>query len=128
MVMADDLDRALNKIFRDGKLNFREMTEIRNEILAFLSLKPVKDWFSGEWKVMKERDIITCSGHLKRPDRVMIKDGQIVVIDYKSGSTKRQDHEKQIREYMDLIKEMGYHDVKGYLCYVKLKEIFQIPA
>jgi len=77
---------------------------------------------------MKERDIITCSGHLKRPDRVMIKDGQIVVIDYKSGSTKRQDHEKQIREYMDLIKEMGYHDVKGYLCYVKLKEIFQIPA
>jgi len=58
----------------------------------------------------------------------MIKDGQIVIIDYKSGVIKRRDHEMQIREYMDLVKEMGYQDVKGYLGYIRLKEIFQIPA
>jgi ATP-dependent helicase/nuclease subunit A len=128
MIGADDLDRAINRVFQEGKVNMQEMAEIRNEILAFLNLEPVKKWFSGEWKVLKERDIITRDGNLKRPDRVMIKNGQVIVIDYKSGEIKRQDHEKQLREYMDLIKEMGYQDVKGYLCYVRLKEIFQIPA
>jgi ATP-dependent helicase/nuclease subunit A len=128
MDSADELDRAIDRVSRDGKLNSTEMGEIRNEILAFLSLEPVKNWFSGEWKVFKERDIITCNGQLKRPDRAMIKGGQITVIDYKTGLTKRKEHEKQIREYLDLVKEMGYQDVTGFLCYVRLKEINQIQA
>jgi ATP-dependent exoDNAse (exonuclease V) beta subunit len=127
MVYADDLERALSKTFRDGKLNKAEMAEIRYEIAGFLNLHPVREWFSGDWKVLKERDIILPGGHLRRPDRVMIKDGRVVVIDYKSGTMKRQEHERQIREYMDLLRQMGYQDVKGYLCFVRLKEIFQIP-
>jgi ATP-dependent helicase/nuclease subunit A len=128
MESADDLDRAIDRVFRDGKLNGKETREIRDEILSFMNLEPVRNWFSGEWKVLKERDIITCSGQLKRPDRVMIKGGQITVIDYKTGLTKRKEHEKQILEYLHLIKEMGYQDVKGWLCYVRLKEIDQIKA
>lgn len=128
MVDKDDLNRALNKVFSDGKVSREELAEIQYEIVGFLNLNPVREWFSGDWKVLKERDIIVPDGHLKRPDRVMIKDRQVIVIDYKSGTTKRQDHEKQIREYIGLLKEMGYKDVKGYLCFVRLKEIFQIPV
>jgi ATP-dependent exoDNAse (exonuclease V) beta subunit len=128
MDKSDDLDRAVDRVFREGKLNSRETGEIRGEIMSFLSLDPVKDWFSGDWKVLKERDIITASGQMKRPDRVMIKGRQILVIDYKTGQAQRKEHEKQMREYLDLVREMGYQDVTGWLCYVRLKEIIQIQA
>jgi ATP-dependent exoDNAse (exonuclease V) beta subunit len=128
MEKAADLDRAVDRIFREGKLDSREKGEIRNEIMAFLSLDPVKAWFSMEWKVFKERDIILTNGQMRRPDRVMIRGNQIVVIDYKTGRSKRKEHEKQMQEYLNLVKEMGYQDVTGWLCYVRLKEIIQIQA
>jgi CRISPR/Cas system-associated exonuclease Cas4 (RecB family) len=123
-----DLSRAVDRVLREGKLNSRETGEIRNEILAFLSSEPVKDWFSGDWKVLKERDIITATGQLKRPDRVMMKSSQVIVIDYKTGIAKRKEHETQMREYIDLVKEMGYQDVTGWLCYVRLKENIRIQT
>jgi ATP-dependent helicase/nuclease subunit A len=126
MDTEDDLSRAVDRVFREGKLNSRETGEIRNEILAFLSSEPVKDWFSGDWKVLKERDIITATGQLRRPDRVMMKSSQVIVIDYKTGMAKRKEHETQMREYIGLVKEMGYQDVTGWLCYVRLKENIQI--
>jgi ATP-dependent exoDNAse (exonuclease V) beta subunit len=128
MEKAADLDRAVDRIFREGKLDSREKGEIRNEIMAFLSLDPVKAWFSMEWKVFKERDIILTNGQMRRPDRVMIRGSQIVVIDYKTGRSKRKEHEKQMQEYLNLVKEMGYQDVTGWLCYVRLKEIIQIQG
>jgi CRISPR/Cas system-associated exonuclease Cas4 (RecB family) len=65
---------------------------------------------------------------MRRPDRVMISGSQIVVIDYKTGRSKRKEHEKQMQEYLNLVKEMGYQDVTGWLCYVRLKEIIQIQG
>jgi ATP-dependent helicase/nuclease subunit A len=126
MEKVEDLDSAVDRIFREGKIDSRETGEIRREIMELLSIENVKDWFSGDWKVLKERDIINPGGQLKRPDRVIIKGRQVMVIDYKTGRSKRKEHEKQVKEYIGLIKRMGYQEVTGWLCYVRLMEIIKI--
>ena len=50
------------------------------------------------------------------PDRVVIKNNQATVIDYKSGAQEEK-HKKQINTYADLLLKMGYKDVKKYLLY-----------
>ena len=52
-----------------------------------------------------------------RPDRVMIKDDKVVVVDFKFGNTK-PDYIRQVQGYMNLFLQMGYQKVEGYLWYV----------
>jgi ATP-dependent helicase/nuclease subunit A len=123
---VSELEVAAERAVREGKLNSGESLEIRQEIIEFLGLEPVKRWFSGEWKVLKERDIITAEGQLRRPDRIMMKGSEVIIIDYKTGRSKLKAHERQMRDYIGLVRKMGYQDVTGWLCYIRLKEIIQI--
>ena len=46
----------------------------------------------------------------------MIKDNHAIIIDYKFGKINDK-YEKQIRNYISVVKNMGYENVDGYLLY-----------
>ncbi len=75
----------------------------------------VRSWFDGSWRVFTERAIISPRG-IRRPDRVMIKEDQVIVVDYKSGA-RDQAHDRQLREYRDLLMQMGYKNIRMFLMY-----------
>lgn len=77
----------------------------------------IKDWFSSDYEVKTEVVVLSKGGETKRMDRVIIKEKNAKVIDFKNGKPKAGD-ETQVREYMDLLKEMGYK-TQGYLLYLK---------
>ena len=80
----------------------------------------VKEWFSGEWSLYNECAIIyKVNGELqtRRPDRVMMKDDEVIVVDFKFGKPYPE-YNEQVREYMNLLQCMGYKRVSGYLWYV----------
>lgn len=77
----------------------------------------LKRFFGPDAKVYNEVSILMPNGETKRPDRVSILDGKVRVYDYKTGhfDSKYQD---QLDEYCQLIREMGYEDVKGQLLFM----------
>lgn len=88
----------------------------------------VKEWFSGEWSLYNECAILYQeNGELqtRRPDRVMMKDGEVIVVDFKFGKPYPE-YNKQVREYMNLLQEMGYTQVSGYLWYVFYNQLEEI--
>jgi hypothetical protein len=80
----------------------------------------MENFFSSDWKVYTERDILTGEGQEYRPDRVMVRDHVAVVVDYKFGSHENPNYAGQLRRYMKLLNEIGYADVKAYIWYVML--------
>ena len=60
-----------------------------------------------------------------RPDRVMRKGEEVVVVDFKFG-TPKPEYIEQVTRYMTLIHGMGYEDVKGYLWYVYSNNIEEV--
>ena len=83
----------------------------------------IAEWFDGSWeRVLNERDIIY-EGKSYRPDRVMIRGGEAVVIDYKFGLNKPDSYKRQIRFYTQLLKQMGYDKVSGYLWYITMGQL-----
>ena len=52
-----------------------------------------------------------------RPDRVMVRDGKAVVLDFKFGKHNHEKYSRQVEKYMDLLRQMDYTDVEGYLWY-----------
>ena len=88
----------------------------------------VKEWFSGEWSLYNECAILYReNGELqtRRPDRVMMKDGQVIVVDFKFGKPYPE-YNEQVREYMNLLHDMGYTQVSGYLWYVFYNQLEEI--
>lgn len=88
----------------------------------------VKEWFSGTWELYNECAILYRENgalQTRRPDRVMIKDGEVIVVDFKFGKPYPE-YEAQVREYMDLLKGMGYERVSGYLWYVFYNQLEEI--
>ena len=55
----------------------------------------------------------------------MIKGKRVVVVDYKFGKPN-QEHQEQIVEYCQLLEQMGYQDISGYLWYVRRSKIEKI--
>lgn len=58
----------------------------------------------------------------RRPDRVMMKDDQVVVVDFKFGKENPK-YNKQVKGYMQLLTKMGYKNITGYLWYVDEEKI-----
>ena len=88
----------------------------------------VKEWFSGEWSLYNECAILYReNGELqtRRPDRVMMKDGEVIVVDFKFGKPYPE-YNIQVKEYMDLLHDMGYEQVSGYLWYVFYNQLEKI--
>ncbi|MBR3897519.1 MAG: UvrD-helicase domain-containing protein [Bacteroidaceae bacterium] len=88
------------------------------------------EWFNGKWRLFNEQAIIFKKGDetvLRRPDRVMLSpdEGKIVVVDFKFG-TARPEYLTQVSEYMQLLRQMGYSEVEGYLWYVYKGKIEKI--
>ncbi len=81
----------------------------------------VRSWFNGVGEVKTEVLVLPKDGEVKRIDRVILDGKKATVIDFKSGNPKGAD-EKQLREYMHLLRDMGY-ETEGYLLYLQSRTI-----
>ncbi len=84
----------------------------------------VKEWFSSDYEVKTEVVVLPKDGETKRIDRVIIKDHIAKVIDFKNGQPKKGD-ETQVREYVELLRGMGY-ETSGYVLYLKDGEVKRV--
>ena len=55
------------------------------------------------------------------PDRLLIKDNKVVIVDYKTGEIDIK-HNNQIINYADALTQMGYKNISKYLIYTSHKE------
>ena len=124
-----DVPSAIERLRMEGIIESgaheRQILKLTNWALKH---PKVKEWFSGTWELYNECAILYRENGVlqtRRPDRVMIKDGEVIVVDFKFGKPYPE-YEAQVREYMDLLKDMGYDHVRGYIWYVFYNELEEI--
>jgi len=123
---TNDITPALESLFYQGKIDENEKKILHKEINSLFTDIQVQSWFSGEWKVLNERDILLKNNESKRPDRILIKDDNAILIDYKFGNKELNDHKNQVTEYAKLIRGMGFKQVESYLWYISKRKIVQV--
>jgi len=120
---AGDVETAVLRLAGEGKVAKEEQVALIEQVRALISAQPLNEWFGGSWEVMNEQDILTPEGHVYRPDRIMTREGRMVLLDYKFGMQKAEAHATQVNTYRKLLEEMGYTGILAYLWYVNLKEL-----
>ena len=128
-----DISKAIDKLIFEGKISPDKKSEIKTKIEEVLENKQIKSWFSNDWKVRNEAEVILTNGKTARPDRVISNNEKTVVIDYKfgepAGRTGRQEeekHHKQVKSYMEILSKMEGKTVEGFLWYVDLNRVVEV--
>lgn len=116
---ADDIEHVFQIFYHEKILSRQLMDELKPQIFRFVHLPEAADWFSRRWTVVNEQGIITQSGELRIPDRVMQNQKQMLVVDYKFAIPS-EEHENQVREYIQILKNMQELPVDGFLYYPDL--------
>ncbi|MBP6976789.1 MAG: UvrD-helicase domain-containing protein [Lentimicrobiaceae bacterium] len=114
---SDDIPQVTSALLTYGLVDDEQKVRLENMIFGIISHPLIKSFFSGDQTIKTEAEILLPSGMSYRPDRLLIKDEQAIVIDYKTG-TPSGDHEKQLRFYGKLLHDMGFFLVDMYLVYL----------
>ncbi len=120
-----DQDKVLLEFVSSGQISQAEKITVEKGLEKFWSLPQAKEWFNGEGRILNETTILSPENRLHRPDRVIIQEAKATVIDYKFGQKESKYHLAQVKEYMDLIAQMGYQ-TKGYVCYAELGKVVEV--
>lgn len=114
-----DIEQALSYLPKDKADIIRPVVESMFEFVA------ERHWFDNTYRVLTEVSIADTScqekEQIKRPDRIMIKGKEAVVVDYKfvKSFDNIENYHEQLSEYGRRLTEMGFDNVKTYIWAVK---------
>lgn len=116
-----DLYLAIDNMLTNCEISSKEAEYLRNKIAFTMKDDTAKEWFSGEWDEVKSEMEILHNNQTYRPDRVMIKEDCVTIVDYKFGFKVNKEYNRKVEKYISLLNMMGcYTSIKGYVWYVKL--------
>jgi hypothetical protein len=120
-----DVEGAVGKLVLAGKLPAASEADMITGVRSLIEGPGVSDWFREDNTVMTEASVLLPSGSIRRPDRIIMRENRIIVVDFKFG-TENPAHKTQVRHYRDLLGEMGYTGVEGFLWYVDQNRIITV--
>ncbi len=124
----EDLDKAIKTAVLEGTIPASEQEKWQEHFHELFSNPEISNLFSTDYKVLRERRITLPTGKSLKPDRVIMKENEVHIIDYKSSETKNENkkYAKQVMRYKEVFEEMGYENVKASLLYTQLAELERI--
>lgn len=126
VVLPEDLENSVRRALLDGEISSDEQNEIMLILAEALKDGAERGWFPSDRRyVLNEVSLMDVGGQEYRPDRVVVQDGKVTVIDYKFGEHHRK-YERQVARYANLWRRMGYDQVKAFLWYVETGQVVEV--
>lgn len=114
-----------DKFVFEGLITENQKSTLLNEVDEVLKSNEIAELFSKDFQTKAEKEIILPSGEVLRPDRVLIRDNEAIVIDFKSGQPHKK-HETQVTQYADILRKMGYQPVSSKLVYLNSRSVVTV--
>ncbi len=120
---TEDKNKSINNALIQVKRQFpfiKEPEKNTKLIEKILKDKKLASFFYCEKaNVLTEKDVVTKNGETKRLDRLIVKDNEVWIVDYKSSRDTQGRYDDQVKEYKTIMQKLyPKHKVKGYLLYL----------
>jgi ATP-dependent exoDNAse (exonuclease V) beta subunit len=127
---VDDVSQAIASLVDEGVIAKSDLAELKKRIDKAMLNPYAAGWFAAGQNVETERFLLlpesAQDSESRRPDRVITRPHETLVIDYKFGQKEKKTYNTQVNNYMQLLKNMGYPNVKGYVWYVDIDKVVQV--
>lgn len=122
----DRLPTLLEKVKAEKMLNTEDYEVVQKLVKDNLQKgSALLPWFETDWEVKTEVPVLLPDGSLIRLDRVLIKDSEAQILDFKTGKKSEQDS-KQLSFYKKTLSKMGYTRVTAHIAYLDPLEIIVV--
>ena len=122
----EDLGPAVAYAVRSGEITAAEASVAERLLRERIAQVTSRGWFpEDKGLVMNEMSLMDMDGQVYRPDRVIRKEGEAIIVDYKFGEHHPK-YERQMKKYAQMWLELGVQEVSAYLWYVQTGEIVQV--
>jgi ATP-dependent exoDNAse (exonuclease V) beta subunit len=130
IVTEKDLEPVLLSLQNRGLIPGKDRRKLQEKISEMISRPGIREWFVEEdgRRIYNERNILCGNGQTVRPDRVIADAGRITVVDFKFGINERPAYRRQVMEYVENLRSMGYAAVEGYLWYAMLDKKIKVTG
>jgi len=118
----EDIATAIEKVKHTYCLTNELVKEVQQNLTELLQLPTLVPWFGKDVKAMNEKAILTASGQILRPDRVVLLPNETIILDYKTGHFAPE-YLKQLSNYRQALQSLGFKNIKKYLVFIESKEV-----
>jgi ATP-dependent exoDNAse (exonuclease V) beta subunit len=122
---AGQVAPVIREMVVGGIITSDQQEELSALLETIMSAPEIAPFFDPSYEVRNEPEILSKNGVLYRPDRVLLRQNNVTLIDYKTGKP-RDEHQDQIRMYSGLLGEMGYNVERACLLYLNKKPEIRI--
>lgn len=117
IVTKEDSNFAIQKAIENGLITISQQELFQDKVEQVISNNDLVNFFNGKGVVYNEETILKNGYKNLKPDRVVVSNNEVYLLDYKTGE-KDQKHQNQINEYAFVLQEMNYTIAKKALVYI----------
>jgi ATP-dependent helicase/nuclease subunit A len=115
------IDKTIRYMAQKGLMTESQQSHATQTLERIIQQPVMQLWKEDKMMVLKEKDILTKERLLRRPDLVLYNNEQTIVIDFKFAEptdANTQTYCNQINEYVQLLRQMSFSQVRGKLMFV----------
>ncbi|MDR2426774.1 MAG: UvrD-helicase domain-containing protein [Endomicrobium sp.] len=103
--------------FTERKFPYDDTVWIKEKLFNFFKNKEILSLFDIDEKaVFNEFEIVNSSGETYRIDKTIIKENEVIVIDFKSSNAENEENRMQVIKYINCLKEI--YAAKNFYGYI----------
>jgi ATP-dependent exoDNAse (exonuclease V) beta subunit len=98
----------------------KDFTTVKEKVAQLIEKEKISPFFYiSEGTVYIEKEVVSSSGSTKRIDRLIVKEKEVWIVDYKSSKEAREEHLQQLADYIGIIQEIyPKRVVDGFIVYL----------
>ncbi len=117
VISEKDISKVIDEYTNQGIIQKKDVKLIQDTIINIVKHPILEDFFKENITVFNEREIVTIDNQIIIPDRLVIRENNAIIIDYKTGKASSQ-HHQQVLKYANAIKEMNLQIERKLLVYI----------
>lgn len=118
IISKDDVENIVQQYIFEGIINNKESKEITNKVNAVVNHPSLEKYYNKNLRILNEQELISNDKEIQIPDRIVFYEGDVVIIDYKTGKPLKKHHD-QLNKYERVMKELGHNTREKLLIYIE---------
>jgi ATP-dependent exoDNAse (exonuclease V) beta subunit len=120
-----EIDYVLVKYSKESLIEKEFEHRLNEDLVSIFSIPTYTALLSNAKQIYSERKIIADHFETKVPDKIIVKEDEIIVIDFKTGMPNVK-YTKQVNDYVNLLFQMESKPVKGFVFYTSTADLVQV--
>ena len=121
----ESLEITMDSFIANGEIDVVFKSKLIDTASAFFENSKKIKLFEGAIEIINEELILFAEGLSKRPDKIIVKENEIIILDFKTGKEKKE-HQLQLKTYQTIVESMYDRKARIFIYYSEIDELKEV--